>query len=90
MSKPVNPNSLDLGYKGFSFGFSPSFFLNFSVYLCYNIHIMKRTNIYLSDKQDADLRQIAIETDVKFAEHVRRALDDYIKKLKREKKRESL
>ena len=51
---------------------------------------MKRTNIYLSDKQDADLRQISKETDVKFAEHVRRALDDYIKKLKREKKRESL
>ena len=90
VSKPVNPNSLDLGYKGFSLGFSPSFFLSFSVYLYYNIHIMKRTNIYLSDKQDADLRQIAIETDVKFAEHVRRALDDYIKKLKREKKLESL
>ena len=51
---------------------------------------MKRTNIYISDKQDADLRQIAVDTDIKFAEHVRRALDVYIKQIKREKKRESL
>ena len=51
---------------------------------------MKRINIYISSPQDADLRQIAQETDVKFAEHVRRALDAYIKQIKREKKRESL
>ena len=67
-----------------------SFLLDFSVYFMYNIHAMKRINIYISDYQDADLRQIALETDVKFAEHVRRALDDYIKKVKREKKRESI
>ena len=47
---------------------------------------MKRVNLYLSDKQDADLREIAKDTDVKYSEHVRRALDDYIKKVKREKK----
>ena len=56
----------------------------------YNIHIMKRINIYISDRQNEDLRQIALDTDVKFAEHVRRALDVYIKRVKREKKRESV
>ena len=54
----------------------------------YNIRIMKRITLYISDKQDADLREIAKDTDVKYSEHVRRAVDDYTKKVKREKKRE--
>ncbi len=51
---------------------------------------MKRINLYISDNQDADLREIAKETDIKYSEHIRRALDAYIKQIKREKKRESL
>ena len=65
-------------------------FLAFQSVSVYNIHIMKRINIYISDRQNEDLRQIALDTDVKFAEHVRRALDAYIKRVKREKKRESV
>lgn len=65
-------------------------FLAFESVSVYNIHIMKRINIYISDRQDEDLRQIALDTDVKFSEHVRRALDAYIKRMKREKKRESV
>ena len=65
-------------------------FLLFQPVLVYNIHIMKRISIYISDRQDEDLRQIALDTDVKFAEHVRRALDAYIKRVQREKKRESV
>jgi len=53
----------------------------------YNIRIMKRITLYISDKQDANLREIAKDTDVKYSEHVRRALDVYIKQVKREKKR---
>jgi predicted DNA-binding protein len=51
---------------------------------------MKRTNINLSDKQDAVLREIAKDTGIKYAEHVRRAIDAYIKQIKREKARESV
>ena len=44
---------------------------------------MKRVNIYLSNKQYDALKQVAKETEVKFAEHVRRALDKYLASLKR-------
>jgi predicted DNA binding CopG/RHH family protein len=47
---------------------------------------MKRVNIYLSDKQYDALKQVAKKTDVKFAEHVRRALDKYLASLKRQKR----
>jgi hypothetical protein len=56
----------------------------------YNLPIMKRINVYLSDKQDATLREIVKDSGIKYAEHVRRAIDAYIKQVKREKKRESL
>ena len=48
---------------------------------------MKRVNIYISDKQYINLKTLAKETDVKFAEHVRRAIDKYLVSLKRAKKR---
>jgi predicted DNA binding CopG/RHH family protein len=51
---------------------------------------MKRINIYLSEKQDTALREIVKDSGIKYAEHVRRALDVYIKQLKLEKKRESV
>jgi len=47
---------------------------------------MKRVNIYLSDKQYEKLKLLAKETDVKFAEHVRRAIDKYLASIKRAKK----
>ncbi len=56
----------------------------------YNTRTMKRIDLYISDTQNVELRQLAKETDVKLSEHVRRAIDDYLKKVKREKKRESL
>ena len=48
---------------------------------------MKRVNIYISDKQYIDLKTFAKKTDVKFAEHVRRAIDKYLASIKRAKKR---
>lgn len=44
---------------------------------------MKRVNIYLSDKQYHNLQLVAKITDVKVAEHVRRAIDNYLTTLKR-------
>jgi len=48
------------------------------------IYIMKRINIYLSDKQYEALKALAKNTDVKFAEHVRRAVDKYLASAKRQ------
>jgi len=46
---------------------------------------MKAIKIYVSEKQDTVLRDIAKETGIKYAEHVRRALDMYLEYLKRSK-----
>ena len=40
---------------------------------------MKRVNIYITDNQYATFKQLAKETGLKFTEHVRRAMDKYIK-----------
>ena len=48
---------------------------------------MKRVNIYLADQQFQHLKKIAEETDIKFAEHNRRALDKYIEKRTQKHKR---
>ena len=42
---------------------------------------MKRTNIHLSDNQLEKLEKIRKDTGLSVAEHVRRAIDDYLKKL---------
>lgn len=40
---------------------------------------MKRTNIYLEDRQKAALETLATDR-ITFTEHVRRAIDAYLKK----------
>jgi hypothetical protein len=42
------------------------------------INIMKRTNIYLSESQVAKLRQLVSLTGLSRAEHIRRAIDEYL------------
>ncbi|MBI1927155.1 CopG family transcriptional regulator [Candidatus Poribacteria bacterium] len=44
---------------------------------------MKRTNIYLTDKQHEALSKIAKEEGTKLSELVRRAVDEYLARLKR-------
>ncbi len=48
-----------------------------------------RTNIYLSQIQVARLKKLSDETDLSVAEHVRRAVDDYLTKVERKAKREA-
>lgn len=40
---------------------------------------MKRTNFYLTEKQVAGLKALASKTGLKFSEHIRRAIDKYLK-----------
>ena len=48
---------------------------------------MKRVNIYISEQQYQQLKQLAEETGLKSSEHVRRAIDEYFAKRKREQNR---
>lgn len=42
---------------------------------------MIRINLYIAEKQRKALRDLAINTGITVSEHVRRALDEYIKKI---------
>jgi hypothetical protein len=46
------------------------------------ISIMKRSCIYLSESQAAKLRQVADTTGLSVAEHIRRAVDEYLVRLR--------
>lgn len=48
----------------------------------YTIHTMKRTNIHLPDKQLELLKRLSDNTDLSVAEHIRRAIDEYLEKQK--------
>jgi predicted DNA-binding protein len=41
---------------------------------------MKKTNIYLTENMRSGLSYLAKQTGLTSAEHVRRAIDDYLKK----------
>lgn len=43
---------------------------------------MKRIDTYLTDKQIKQLKNLAIETGLKVAELIRRAIDEYLEKRK--------
>jgi hypothetical protein len=45
-----------------------------------------RTNIYLSDLQLKKLKSLAKRTDLSLAEHVRRAVDQYLTQLEKKEK----
>ena len=45
---------------------------------------MKRTNIHLTEKQLRILAGIVKDTGLSMAEHIRRAIDKYVKELARE------
>jgi len=45
---------------------------------------MKTKTFYLSERQIERLVSLVNETGISMAEHVRRAIDDYLKKLKKE------
>ncbi len=47
---------------------------------------MVRTNIYLSEQQDRELKRLAEEGGLKKSELIRRAIDDYILKIKRQER----
>lgn len=49
---------------------------------------MRRINVYLRDRQYEELTAISQETEIKFSEHVRRAVDLYLNHLKAEERRE--
>lgn len=46
----------------------------------------KRTNIYLTEKQHKELKRIYAETGQRITETIRQAVDEYLKKLKENKK----
>lgn len=46
------------------------------------VNQLKRTNLYLSVPVLEKLRQLATTTGLSVAEHIRRAIDDYLKKQK--------
>ena len=56
-----------------------SFSFDFLAYFVYNIRAMKRYNVYLSAKQLQALEALANATDIKIAEHIRRAIDTYLR-----------
>jgi hypothetical protein len=58
--------------------------------LGYNIGTMKRYNVYFSEKQLEQLTSVAQDTGIKIAEHIRRAIDEYLERLKRRRRSESL
>lgn len=45
---------------------------------------MKTKTFYLADRQIERLEALVKETGITMAEHVRRAIDDYLKKVKKE------
>jgi hypothetical protein len=45
---------------------------------------MKTKTFYLADRQIKELSRLVKESGISMAEHVRRAIDDYLKKLERE------
>lgn len=47
---------------------------------------MQRINIYLSDEQKSALESLAKVTDIKVAEHVRRAVDLYLEQMEKKQK----
>lgn len=50
----------------------------------YNVR-MKKVNYYLSVKQIEALKELALQTGISISEHIRRAIDIYLKLLKEEK-----
>ena len=50
---------------------------------------MKTRTFYLTDRQIEALEELVKDTDMTMAEHVRRAIDDYLKKLKKEENRKN-
>ena len=46
---------------------------------------MKTRTFYLADRQIKELGRLVKESGISMAEHVRRAIDEYLKKLDREK-----
>lgn len=53
---------------------------NFYLY-AHNGDTMKQTNIYLTEQQRKRLKELAKETGLTAAEHVRRAIDAYLGQL---------
>lgn len=53
----------------------------------YNKHMkrtnMKRTNIYLTDKQHSQLVNIVKSDGIKLSEIIRRAIDEYLERIRR-------
>lgn len=47
--------------------------------------MMKRINVYLTENQIQALRELSDKTGLSVAEHIRRALDAYIQKVKNER-----
>jgi len=47
---------------------------------------MKRTNIHLTDKQRQELKALSERTGLKAAEHIRRAVDEYLIKQNKKQK----
>ena len=42
---------------------------------------MKRIPVILDDKQHETLRKLAFDTKLSISEHIRRAIDEYLKKI---------
>lgn len=59
------------------------FFLTDVDTICYNIY-MKLYNLYLAEKQIENLKKLSTETGLSVSEHIRRAIDEYLAKQKRE------
>lgn len=51
---------------------------------------MKRTNIHLPEQQLELLKEISEETGLTVAEHIRRAVDEYLEKRKKDANQKSL
>lgn len=47
--------------------------------------MLKKTMVYLEEEQHEALRILAFETKVTMSEHIRQAIDEYLKKIKEEK-----
>jgi len=44
---------------------------------------MRKINIYIPNMDDAELRELVKKTDIKYAEHVRRAITMYLESTRR-------
>jgi hypothetical protein len=58
----------------------PSLAIDFREQGVYTVSMI-RINLYIPEKQRKTLRDLAINTGITVSEHIRRALDEYIKKI---------